>query len=299
MSINAEPDNNHQEGTNPIDAAITNISEVLDILKSITLKSAEKQKTSATEKLQQTLEYLNQANTEANKPKADLASIKSDIKIIKELVLRKETYADVAKTHQAPASNELQTKIATAKDETRKRQVQQRTERKRVEVTLTMENANTTDREELDKASNEDITKQLQQAVNRALPETNQTVQGIQKLKSGDIRIHCSTPQQAEALRNIDWNTAYEGLKAKKPKYGIVIHGVSTSELHPTNHNDSNVIHDLEQQNRSTNIKITSIQPLRKKVPTNEVKHMSIIIFTHDSVAADKCIKQGLYINHT
>ena len=298
MAANEEPENNHQEETNPINAAITNINEVLDILKSITLKSAEKQKTKATEKLQQTLNYLNQATAEANTPETDLASVRADIRIIKEIVLRKETYANVVKG-QSPASAELQTKITAAKDETRKHQIQQRMEKRRTQVTLTMESADTPLREEVNKASNEDITKQFQQTINQALTNDDCTIQGIQKLKSGDIRVHCSTPQEAEALRNIDWNTAYKGLKAKKPKYGIVIHGVSISDLDPMSYNDTGVIHDLEQQNQSTSIKIASIRPLRKKPPTKEPKHMSIVVFTHDPVAADKCIKQGFYIKHT
>ena len=258
MAANEEPENNHQEETNPINAAITNINEVLDILKSITLKSAEKQKTKATEKLQQTLNYLNQATAEANTPETDLASVRADIRIIKEIVLRKETYANVVKG-QSPASAELQTKITAAKDETRKHQIQQRMEKRRTQVTLTMESADTPLREEVNKASNEDITKQFQQTINQALTNDDCTIQGIQKLKSGDIRVHCSTPHEAEALRNIDWNTAYKGLKAKKPKYGIVIHGVSISDLDPMSYNDTGVIHDLEQQNQSTSIKIASI----------------------------------------
>ena len=57
--------------------------------------------------------------------------------------------------------------------------------------------------------------------------ESKPTIQGIQNLKSGDIRVKCSTPKDANGLKNKEWSSAYEGMEIKKPRYGIVVHRAS------------------------------------------------------------------------
>ena len=61
------------------------------------------------------------------------------------------------------------------------------------------------------------------------------TIKRVQKLKSGDIRICCTTPEEAETLKQVDWNRAYQSLKTRKPKFGIVVHSVPTAMLDAAN----------------------------------------------------------------
>ena len=81
------------------------------------------------------------------------------------------------------------------------------------------------------------------------------------------------------------------GAKPRKTTFGLVVHGVLKEEV---NLSDTTTA-ELQQENK--NINITKVTPLRRK-PNTEAKHHSIIVFTEDSAAADRCIKEGLYINY-
>ena len=59
--------------------------------------------------------------------------------------------------------------------------------------------------------------------------ENTPTIQGIQKLKSQDIRIHCNTAREAEQLRKLKWDKAYNGFTVRQPKYGIVVWSTQTN----------------------------------------------------------------------
>ena len=196
----------------------------------------------------------------------------------------------------------------TAKaQEIRQRNIQarqrQRTEAEKYEVTLTVEHANDTIKKSIAGATHEEIVRQLQATINRTTQiEPKPTIQGIQKLKSGDIRVKCSTPNDANELKNKEWSSAYEGMEVKKPRYGIVIHRVPTEYINFDNRNMTETIQHMEQQNQSKGLKILSIVPLRKKPenpqsnPEKQPAHQSIIVFTYDADSADACIKQGTNI---
>jgi hypothetical protein len=121
----------------------------------------------------------------------------------------------------------------------------------------------------------------------------------VQKLKSNDICITCSNPDEVQKPQQVQWDRAYHGLKIRKAKYGIVIHGLSTEDLNPTNVQASELT-KLEQQNKGQEIKITEVRPLRRKPATTNIapRHSSIIVFINDPDTADKCIKLRFYINH-
>jgi hypothetical protein len=74
---------------------------------------------------------------------------------------------------------------------------------------------------------------QLQEAANNQMENNAPTIEGIQKLKSKDIRIHYNTLKEAEQLRKLKWNQAYDGLKIRQTKYGIVMTGISTDSIKP------------------------------------------------------------------
>ena len=173
-------------------------------------------------------------------------------------------------------------------------------ERAKREVILTLEAAEENTQEELLQASHATITAKCTKAVRENIPnqETAPTIKGVQKLKSGDIRVCCSSPEEAETLRQIDWNVAYLSLKIRKPKYGIVIHGVPTSMLDAANIYSED-IHRLETQNANKLLKVLKIVPLRCKTPTDDpALHNSVVIFLDSPIAADTCIKEEVFIDH-
>lgn len=73
------------------------------------------------------------------------------------------------------------------------RQIQERRERTKFEVTLTMQEVEPHVREQLVEQSHADITAKLQEVVNGQMKDNAPIIDGIQKLKSRDIRIHCNT----------------------------------------------------------------------------------------------------------
>jgi hypothetical protein len=88
----------------------------------------------------------------------------------------------------------------------------------------------------------------------------------------------------------------------KKPKYGIVIHGVPTNDLIASEVTDTQK-EQIECQNTPKGLIIKSILLLCHKCPkqgevTELLRHHSIIIFTHDARVTDKCKRSGVTINY-
>ena len=121
-------------------------------------------------------------------------------------------------------------------------------------------------------------------------------IQGIQKLKSHDIWIHCDTAEEAEQLRKVKWDDAYTSLTVHWRKYGIVAHGVPTDLINPNSMNDAQLVKDLESQNKASGIQVVEVKPLRRKLKA-DVRDFSIVVFVTNPEAADHCIKHGIYID--
>jgi len=91
----------------------------------------------------------------------------------------------------------------------------------------------------------------------------------------------------------------FDGIKVHKPKYGIVIHRVPKIEIDLTQDHAA-IISKLEEGNAHTqDIHITNITSLHRKVNTSlQSLHESIVIFTVDTHATNRCIHGGIYINY-
>src|SRR5579859_5007136 len=174
-----------------------------------------------------------------------------------------------------------------------------RKERAQYEVTLTTSGAPASTNQIIASTPYKDITERLQKIVDKAsLPDTPQ-LQGVNKLGRDTVRVQVKTSEGAKAIKNanIDWNEAYTGMKLYKPKYGVVVHGVPTYTIN-FNDDHSEIKDEWEKQNARNEIKITSITPLRKaKERHRPTAHQSIVVFTEDAAAADRCIKLGFFIN--
>ena len=98
------------------------------------------------------------------------------------------------------------------------RQIQERRERAKFEVTLTMQETDLYTREQLAEQSHTDIMAKLQEVMHSQLKDNAPIIDGVQKLKSRDIRIHCNTSEKAEQLRKLKCDQAYNGLKVRRSK---------------------------------------------------------------------------------
>ena len=128
------------------------------------------------------------------------------------------------------------------------------------------------------------------------MKENCPTIEGIQKLRSQDIRIHCNTEEEAEKLRNIKWGDSYAGLTVRQSKFGFIASGISVNSINPKKLQDPEIIKEIERQNKSTGLQIMGMKTLRRKLK-DDAEHYSLVIFVNNSEMADRCIKHGVYIN--
>src|SRR5579859_2517499 len=100
------------------------------------------------------------------------------------------------------------------------------------------------------------ITEQCQSIVDK--DATNKPkINGINRITNG-IRVPFKSPEDTKLLREtVDWNTAFKGLAVHKPKYGIVIHGVSSKEVQDLEDEKvkDTIIKELEESNNGLKIK--------------------------------------------
>ena len=201
-----------------------------------------------------------------------------------------KTYAQAAATPspERNRTNEIQQRNL-------ERKVQKRREDAKLEITLTMQGTDPDTKEQFAQQPHSEITAKLQQIAESQLKDKHPIIQGIQKLKSQDIRIHCNTREEAEQLRNIEWTKAYHGLTVRRAKFGITIPGVPVDMVDPNNLQDSKLLKELEEKNKG--LEIVGIKLLRRKLK-DDAPFFTLVIFFSSPEMADRCIKHGIYIKH-
>jgi hypothetical protein len=173
--------------------------------------------------------------------------------------------------------------------------VQQRLEENKLNVTLSAKNAGPDTKNQLTNQTFAEITANLQRAVENQMEDSPIIIQGVQRLRSGDIRVHCNTEKEAEKLRKLKWSESYSGLTVRQPKFGIVIPGVPTDLIDPNDLQDSELLKQLELQNEG--LQVAGAKLLRRKL-RESATDFSLVVFLTSPDMADKCIKHGIYIDH-
>jgi hypothetical protein len=173
------------------------------------------------------------------------------------------------------------------------------------ETTLTTADAPKSMQDSIKTAPPKDITNRLQEIIDNADLGGKPQLEDVIKLSRGILRMRATTKEGATTIKegNIDWTEAYPGVKVYKPKYGIVIHGVPTKGMnldpgYTENADYKDLLNELQSENANrNNIIIDSIKPLRRRGTERTHKnHQSIIVFTEDAQAADRCIHNRFLI---
>jgi hypothetical protein len=134
--------------------------------------------------------------------------------------------------------------------------------------------------------------------VNSQVKENPPQIPGITKLaKSQDIRLTLPTEQEAEILRNLNWDKYYKGLMVKQPKFGIVVSGISTKSVTLNFLENPKFKKQLEDQNNMMGLKILGMKPLQRN-PKENAELYSLVIFVPKPEIANRAIKQGIYYNN-
>lgn len=218
--------------------------------------------------------------------------IKAEIKALSDSMketMKEKTYAQaISAPGPKPGLDLKALKVREQKTATRQ-------ERAKYEVTLTATTKETKDK--LIAMSYKDITERIQTTIDTNIHHDDRpSVFGISKpTKQGTVRVRCETEDQAKILRDINWECGLEGLQARQPKFGIVIHAVNKAHFNILIDTNKPTFDRIEKENT---LPIVNIAPLRRKDNKKPSEYHSIVIFTTDAHAADRCIKRGLYLNY-
>ena len=171
-------------------------------------------------------------------------------------------------------------------------------ERAAVELMLSASNARSEIQQQITSEHPKDVTAKFQHAISMADSIVNKPrILGINRQGKGNsVRLQFKTSTEAQQVKeaNINWGLAFECVHLHKPKYGIVVHGVATGAIN-LNEEYDDITADWENQN---NIKIVKVTTLRRQAKHQPTAHRSLIVFTEDAEAANRCIKRGFFIDN-
>jgi len=214
-----------------------------------------------------------------------METMEENIKTIMEAVTsmtKSKTWAQVA----AANADTPNTHLEMAK---RERLEKAKGELAKTEIILNFRNATTNMKKQVEETPEKELTKIVQEHVNCNM-ETPIQLRSIRKLTKQTLKIQCNHESETKALQNIKWEDM-EGASIVKPTYGVVVHGVSKSDINPTDQSDAKAA--LETNN---NIKVNRVAPLIKKPRNPEAPTQSIIIFTENPKEGNDLICEGLRV---
>ena len=261
--------------------AISNISSIKTTTGSNPMHMA-KAKTSL-EKAKTIVQNL--LNEEEKEKQQTMELMSKDLQDIKRL-LSKPTFAQVVAT-------ELPKNPNAAKDKMKKQQ------REKLTIVITAATATDTIKNELKSMHAKDMIQKCQNAITKYFKEGHvPKIHGINKLSNDEYRLHCESKEDPQLLSKLDWNLIFSGVRTKKRKYGLVLHGVPKQDLDPNIEDETILKDEIEEENTSRNLQVAQVIPLRRsqKHLNKIAAHHSIVIFTHSIEEADECLKCGMSI---
>jgi hypothetical protein len=224
--------------------------------------------------------------------------MREEMKELRETVTKSRTYAEVtAQAREGQTTTSSTTAKHPARPTLREHNTQTKVDQTKREFTLTTEGACEETKKTLEKMTSKEIVDKCQQVIdNIDMEGSKPKVQAANKLQNGNVKLFCRTPDEAKALKKINWNEVLEGLKERVPKYGIVVHSVPIEAVDVAD--KQSTMSEIEAANLSQNIPIIDVAPLRRnKNYVNTSQYQSIVVYTNNAEAADRCIKANeLYI---
>jgi hypothetical protein len=223
-----------------------------------------------------------------------------DLKDIK-VLLAKPTFAQVTaataigSAMSTPGTPTIQGNSKTTDAKIKKQQ------REMYAIVITAAQAPDPVKNELKSMHPKDMIQKCQSAITEHFKEGHvPKIHGINKLSNDEYRLHCESKDDPKLLSRMDWNPTFNGVKPKKRKYGLVLHGVPKTDLDPTDIENEVIMRDeIEEENTSRDLQVVQVIPLRRtrKHLDKIAAHHSIVIFTHSVEEANACITQGMAIN--
>jgi hypothetical protein len=121
-------------------------------------------------------------------------------------------------------------------------------------------------------------------------------VAGTTRVSKSMLKIICTTPEDAEAIRSLRWKEML-GVTIAKPTFGVVVHGVPKTAFNPRqkNFNAEAAIKELEKRNPT--VKVLRVTPLLRKPKNPNASTQSVVIITEDRNHADHLIVHGTKVD--
>jgi len=277
------------------------LDEICKALKVMKLKAEDRNNLAA--RLTKVIEKMkSEQDEEETKPKQSQFEQLTNMfqEIMKEVKEAKVAVSSTAKLTyaQAAATPPVDQKKTFITPEKKQELEKAKKERKQYELTINMKKSSPQTLESIRKTNAKDITARFQKVINSSVKQDdNPKIAGISRVGNAMMRLQFRTKEEAQRAREADvkWEDAYDGAETHKPNYGIVVHGVPSNTI---NFEDraglTETIMEMEEENASKGIKISRITPLRRNGKQGKpTMHKSIIVFTQDPEAANKCLETG------
>jgi hypothetical protein len=225
-----------------------------------------------------------------------MEQMSKDLNDIKRLLAQPKTFAQAAATElprNPPETPTNQRKPDTAKEKIKKQQ------REKLMIIITAATAPDTTKNQLKAMHAKDMIQKCQSAITEYFTEGRvPKIHGINKLTNDEYRLHCESKEDPQLLSKMNWSLIFSGVKIKKRKYGLVIHGIPKKDLDPTTEDEIILRDEIEEENTSRNLQVAQVTPLRRtqKHLNKIAAHHSVVIFTHSIEEADECLKRGILI---
>jgi hypothetical protein len=141
-----------------------------------------------------------------------------------------------------------------------------------------------------------ELTRYIQTQVNGPLRRMGKQIQitNVRKTSAKTIRLYLNTIEDANIMKQLKWDQILRGAELQRPRYGIVVHGVSKADLDPNNLEEAKRL--IEESNDEAPIEVLHVMPLMKKARNEAAPTQSIVFFLHDENHAAKLTNGGLKI---
>jgi hypothetical protein len=274
------------------DEVSTVISETIEAIKELGYTFAD----NATETLKTLTEQIKELNA------LRLPAIEQEIRETKVVTKGLPSAENWAPITSKPSENTEATSLKI-KARTKQREIKDELRKKREPCQVILTTPNEETKATLSTMHAEKISQRCQNIIDKFATSDDGTtakpkLKGIARITNG-IRLDCHSPEEAQRLRQIDWNNAFKELAVHKPKHSIVIHGVHKAYATGIEEVDVQAV-VIKQWGEANNINIHSVKPLCRKPRKDDngrtPQYCSVVVFTENAHAADKCILSGFYI---
>ena len=225
---------------------------------------------------------MERANTERmERMEGDIEEIKKALTTITSAVTRTRTWADVA---AGRGSSDIDAERAKKERLERAKQLRAKTE-----VVIGFHQATDEIKETLHTATDQYVQSTIDEHIQK-ITGSNIKIRGIQRPTKLTVKLMCRSEEEARIIREVDW-AGLGGGKTVKQMYGIVIHGVSKTDVDANAKDNMEIKEILEAEN---DIKVARIAPLTRRPRNPQAPTQSIVLFTESPEDANNMIRMGL-----